>query len=167
VPRRAYSEINLHITWHTKDNAPVLRDDIEAQLHHYLRGRAARTPEVVCRAVGGTDDHVHLVVTAPPTLLVSEWIGEMKGASSHHINNVIVNRKVLEWQPGYGVVSFGTRDLPWVLNYVQDQREHHARGKAHERLERIESDVMLPPAEAGSDEGKRKRERDSRPAASP
>ncbi|MBM4019765.1 MAG: IS200/IS605 family transposase [Planctomycetes bacterium] len=150
MSRRAYSEINLHITWHVKDNAAVLRDEIEVQLHRYLRRRAAEEPDVICREVGGTDDHVHLVVSAQPTLLISEWVGQMKGASAHYVNKLIANRKVLEWQPGYGVVSFGTKDLPWVVDYVLNQRAHHSGGKTHVRLERIEPDDEGKPAQAGS-----------------
>ncbi len=48
-----------------------------------------------------------------------------------------MGHKALEWQAGYGVVSFGTGDLPWVRDYVRNQREHHARGKVEDRLERI------------------------------
>lgn len=151
MSRNAYSEINLHVTWHVKDNSPVLRDDIEYQLHRFLRSRVMQEPGVFWHDVGGTDDHVHLVVSIPPTLLISEWIGQLKGASSHHINHKIANRKVLEWQVGYGVVSFGTKDLPWVLHYVRNQREHHARGTVHERLERVEPEDDGKPAEAGSD----------------
>ncbi len=149
MSRRAYSEINLHITWHVKDDAPVLRDDIEVQFRRYLRGRVREDSEARCHEVGGTDDHVHVVVTVPPTLPISEWVGRLKGASSHHINNVVANRKVLEWQAGYGVVSFGTRDLPWVVDYVRNQREHHAHGGTHDRLERTEPDEEGKPAEAG------------------
>jgi len=140
VSGHCYSEINLHVTWHVKDNAPVLRDDLEKQVHGHLRRRAAETAGLLCHEVGGTDDHVHLVVSTPPTLCISEWIGRMKGASSHYINQMIANRKVLQWQTGYGVVSFGTRDLAWVVEYVRRQREHHAAGTTHERLERIEDD---------------------------
>jgi hypothetical protein len=39
---------------------------------------------------------------------------------------------------GYGVVSFGTKDLPWIVKYVRNQKEHHATGKIYERLERID-----------------------------
>jgi hypothetical protein len=35
------------------------------------------------------------------------------------------------------VVSFGTADLDWVKAYIRNQREHHAQGKVHDRLERI------------------------------
>jgi len=46
-------------------------------------------------------------------------------------------------------VSFGTKDLPWVVEYVRKQRERHAQGKTHVRLERVEADEEGKPAEAG------------------
>jgi len=151
MSRRAYAEIHLHITWHVKDNVAVLRDDIELQVHRYLRNRTRETPGAICHEVGGTDDHVHVVVSVQPELTPSEWIGQMKGASAHYINNLIANRKVLEWQPGYGIVSFGTKDLPWVVDYVRNQRAHHAQGKTHARLERVEAEEEGKPAQAGSE----------------
>ena len=84
----------------------------------------------------GTETHVHIAVTIPPTLLISDWIGKLKGASSHYVNHELANRKVLDWQTGYGVVSFGTKDLEWVVNYIRDQKEHHEKGTTVERLER-------------------------------
>lgn len=138
MPRNVYSEINLHLTWHTKGNTPTLTDAIENRTHHYLKHRALQTPGVVIHAINGTSDHVHLVASVPATLLVSDWIGELKGASAHYVNHELCNRKVLEWQAGDGVVSFGTRDLPWVVGYVERQKEHHARGGVSDRLERTE-----------------------------
>jgi len=146
---KAYSEIHLHVVWRVKDDIPVLRDDIETQLHHHLRGQIIQGSGAFLHEIGGTDDHVHLVATIPPTLLISEWVGQLKGASSHFINHHIENRKVLEWQTKYGVVSFGTKDLPWVLDYVRSQREHHARGTAQARLEQTESEDEDKPAQAG------------------
>lgn len=142
MPRNVYSEINLHIVWHTKNIAPVLADHIEARVQQHIEHRVLQTESCIFHGIGGTDDHMHLVVSVPPTLLISEWIGRLKGASAHHINNEIANRKLLEWQTGYGVVIFGTRDLPWVLSYVRNQRQHHAGGATHQRLERIERDEM-------------------------
>jgi REP-associated tyrosine transposase len=37
-------------------------------------------------------------------------------------------------------VSFGTKDLKWVIEYVKNQKEHHARGTTNERLERTDDD---------------------------
>ncbi len=138
MPRNVYSEINLHIVWHTKDNAPVLRDAIENRTYAHIKHSVLQTEGCLFHEIGGTENHVHLVASVPPTLLISEWIGRLKGASSHYINHEIANRKVLEWQTGYGVVSFGTKDLPWVIDYVRNQKQHHTRGATRERLERIE-----------------------------
>ena len=64
-------------------------------------------------------------------------MGQLKGGSSYEVNQRLGRgRKLLEWQSGYGVVSFGTKDLEWVKAYVRNQREHHGRGTSQDRLER-------------------------------
>ncbi len=143
MPRNVYHEINLHMLWHTKDNARVLVDDVENRCHHDLKHRALQSPGVYVHAVDGIADHVHMAVSIRPTLLISEWIGQLKGASSFYINHEICNRKVLDWQTGYGVVSFGTKDLPCVIAYIKNQKRHHAPGQVYGRLERI-NPVELP-----------------------
>ena len=140
MPKSVYSEINLHMTWHTKNNNPVLTDSIEQRVHHYLEHETRKTKNAIFHAVGGTENHVHLVATIPPTLLISEWIGKLKGGSSFYINHEIANRKLLDWQQGYGVVSFGTKDLKWVIDYLRNQKEHHARRTISERLERSDDE---------------------------
>jgi putative transposase len=142
MPKNVYSEINLHITWHTKLNNPVLIETIENRVHHYLEHKIRGTKSVAFHAVNGTENHIHLVVSVPPSLLISDWIGKLKGGSSFYINHEIANRKLLDWQEGYGVVSFGTRDLEWVVRYVKNQKEHHAAGSTSQRLERSEDEEM-------------------------
>jgi len=139
MSKNVYKEINLHITWHTKLGNPVLVETIENRVHHYLEHKARETKGVRFHAVNGTENHVHLVVSVPPNLLISDWIGKLKGGSSFYINHEIANRKLLDWQEGYGVVSFGTKDLEWVIRYVKNQKEHHVAGSTNQRLER--SDV--------------------------
>jgi REP-associated tyrosine transposase len=140
MPKNVYSEINLHITWHTKNNDPVIKDNIENRLYHFLENKVRKEKDVIFHAIGGIEDHIHLVVSIPPTLRISDWIGQLKGGSSFYINHEIVNRKLLDWQEGYGVVSFGTRDQEWVIRYVKNQKRHHAKGTIQDRLERITSD---------------------------
>ena len=136
MSRNYYSEISLHIVWHTKNSVPLLVAEIEALTHQHLKQRIVDTPGAFYHAVGGIETHVHLVVSVPPTLLISDFIGQLKGGTSHDVNQACgLRQKVLEWQNGYGVVSFGTRDLEWVASYVRNQREHHALGSTHERLE--------------------------------
>jgi REP element-mobilizing transposase RayT len=141
MARNYYSEINLHLVWHTKNSLPLLTPDVEPLAYRFLKKRIVDTPGAFIHEIGGIETHIHIAVSIPPTLLVSEFIGQLKGGPSHDVNQALGRgQKVLEWQAGYGVVSFGTRDLPWVIDYVRNQREHHARGTVHERLERIDQD---------------------------
>ena len=135
--RNVYHEINLHIVWRTKADSPVLIDVIEDRCQHFIVHRAAESPGVLVHEIGGMPDHIHLAVSVPPTLLISEWIGQLKGASSHYINHEIANRRILDWQAGYGVVSFGAKDLPWVAEYIRKQKDHHQISHIFDRLERI------------------------------
>lgn len=132
-----YSEINLHIVWHAKNNAPLLTPDVEQAAHASIRARCLATDRVVFHEVGGTETHVHLAVSIPPTLLISEFIGRLKGGCSHEVNQALGD-KCLQWQTGYGVVTFGTRDLDWVKQYIVNQKEHHAEQRVYDRLERAE-----------------------------
>jgi putative transposase len=146
MSRNYYSEINLHIVWHTKLSMPLLTPDVEALVHHYLRGKLINLSGAYIHEIGGTETHIHLAVSIAPTILISDLIGKLKGASSHEANQKLGgDRKLLEWQAGYGIVSFGTKALSWVRAYIRNQREHHARGTVFERLERI---TALEEAEA-------------------
>ena len=44
-------------------------------------------------------------------------------------------KKALEWQAEYGIVSFGTKDLEWVKQYIRNQKQHHASGSTVDHLE--------------------------------
>jgi len=133
-----YSEINFHITWHTKNSLPMITQKVEDRLYRYLTHKIIETPGAYLHAIGGTETHLHIAVSLEPNILVSDWVGKLKGSSSHYVNHE-VQPKALEWQRGYGIVSFGTGDLEWVRAYIKNQKEHHRRRTTHERLERISS----------------------------
>lgn len=138
MSRNYYSEINLHIVWHTKNSSPLLAPSVEPIAFRALKKRIVDIPDAFVHEIGGTETHVHLAVTIPPTLTISDWMGQLKGGSSHDVNQQIGQRqKVLQWQVGYGVVSFGTGDLEWVRAYIRNQHEHHSHGNVQARLERI------------------------------
>jgi putative transposase len=148
MARNYYSEINLHIVWHTKLSMPLLTPAVEPAAYRSIRHKIVSTPGAFIHEIGGTETYVHIAVTVAPTIVVSDLIGQVKGVSSHEVNQKMgIGRKLLEWQPGYGVVSFGTKDLEWVKNYLRNQREHHARKTVHERLERIQPEEEVAEAD--------------------
>jgi putative transposase len=139
-----YSEINLHVVWHTKLSRALLTPEVEPFAWSSLREKAQELGDVVVHEIGGTQTHVHLAISIEPTVKISDLVGALKGYSAHEVNRRVgLKQKVLQWQTGYGVVSF------WVVGYVRNQKQHHARNAAHERLERIHRfDEASPEAEA-------------------
>ncbi|MGC9453410.1 MAG: IS200/IS605 family transposase [Phycisphaerae bacterium] len=149
MPRNVYSEINLHFVWRTKESRFLIAPALERNVYEAIVHRARMDEGVCVHGIGGTANHVHMAVTVPPTIEVSRWIGRVKGGSAHDINELPAFAGAFQWQTGYGVVSFGSRALPWVKAYIRDQKQHHENGTWQERLERIVRDA----AEAGEGKG--------------
>ena len=131
-----FHEIYLHLNWHVKDDRPTLKPGIEPVVHEIISERCRKMNGMYLHGINGTETHVHIAVNIEPSVTISEMVKELKGGSSHDANSKW-NKKLLYWQRGYGVVSFGRSNLPWVLEYIAKQKEHHARENVKERLERI------------------------------
>jgi REP element-mobilizing transposase RayT len=147
-----FHEIYLHLTWHTKDDSPLLTSTLEPLVHKLLTSRCHQTSGVYLHAINGTPTHVHLAINIEPHITVSDLVGKLKGFSSHEINEQ-KRFKRLEWQRGFGVVSFGKKQLTWVQDYIARQKEHHASGKLQTRLEMVSFDddgsALGPPRRIG------------------
>ena len=66
MSRNYYSEIHLHLTWHTRESLPLLSASAEALAHRCLRQRIVNTPGAFVHEIGGTETHVHVAVSVPP-----------------------------------------------------------------------------------------------------
>ena len=145
-----YSEINFHITWHTKISLPMINERIEERLYHYLTHKIIETPGVRLHAFGGIETHIHIAASLQPNILVSEWIVKLKGSSSYYINHE-VQPKALEWQRGYGIVTIGTKDLKWslimsIIRKNTTKMERHVKG-----LRNIQMMGMMAKAQTDKD----------------
>jgi REP element-mobilizing transposase RayT len=131
-----FHEIYLHFNWHTKDDYPLITPKVEPVIYKLIESRCRDTKGVYFHSLGGTATHIHLAVNIEPSVCISDLVGQLKGGSAHDFNEQ-QRMKALEWQRGFGVVSFGKRQLGWVNNYIARQKEHHRNGRVHERLELI------------------------------
>ena len=134
-----YHDLWVHASWHTKGNRSILKDDLDQAVYQFLRQRCAQTKGVYLHGIGGIETHVHVALSYDPNHKICDLLRALKGASSHEINR-LKQYQPLYWQRGYGAVSFGRRNLRFILDYIAKQKEHHANGTTHERLERTEGD---------------------------
>jgi REP element-mobilizing transposase RayT len=132
-----YYRLFYHLIWGTKNREPVIQPEFEASLHHVIAAKAKDLGAFVY-AIGGVEDHVHLVATVPPPIALADFIGQVKGNSSHWVNHETSLPYHFSWQAEYGVVSFGGKQLDLVVKYVKNQRQHHLEGTIIRFLERVE-----------------------------
>ena len=79
---RVYSEINLHITWHTKNGLKMINAEMQPEIYAFLKNKVVQTRGAYFHAIGGIETHIHLVTSVKPSIHLDEWIGQLKGASS-------------------------------------------------------------------------------------
>jgi len=136
-----YWSLFYHFVWGTANREPLISQAWEESLHKVIVAKARQLGATVL-AVGGTDDHIHLAVSVPPTLALSRFIGQVKGNSSHFVNHVVHPDMTFAWQDEYGVISFDRGRLKTVAQYVQSQRQHHGAGTLMAGLERTQPEDM-------------------------
>ena len=100
-----YWRLFYHFVWGTKNREPLIAPEWEDSLHNVIAAKATELGAFV-HAVGGTEDHAHLVVSVPPKIALSTFIGQVKGNSSHFVNHELNVDIHFAWQAEYGVVSF-------------------------------------------------------------
>ena len=131
-----YWRLFYHFVWGTKNRKPLIAPEWEDSLHNVIAAKATELGAFV-HAVDGIEDHAHLVVSVPPKIALSTFIGQVKGNSSHFVNHELNVDVHFAWQAEYGVVSFGGKMLDMVAGYAKNQRKHHTEGTTIAMLEQV------------------------------
>jgi REP element-mobilizing transposase RayT len=121
-----YTSLHYHLTFSTKNREPSIVAEIENRVWAYIGG-IARHHKMIALEVGGIEDHVHALVMAPPTFSPSQIAQYLKGESSKWIHEEFPKLRLFEWQEGYGGFTVSRSQIPDVIAYIQNQREHHRK----------------------------------------
>ncbi len=120
-----YLSLHYHLIFSTKDRQCLIADDWRDRLHAYLGG-AVRACGGIAESVGGTADHVHLLVGLRATHRLADVLREIKASSSEWIHqNIRVS--AFAWQEGYGAFTVSASQVAAVKIYIARQEEHHRR----------------------------------------
>jgi putative transposase len=122
----SYISIYVHYVFSTKNRLPLIRPDMQERLWSYMGG-IARNNHMKAFAVGGMEDHAHVLVSLPSTLTVSKAIQIIKGNSSKWINENFNQAEKFSWQEGYGAFSVNVSILKDSIRYIENQKKHHQK----------------------------------------
>ena len=122
---RSLTEITLHFVWATKKREPVITARWEPMVYRCIQGEC-RSLGVVVLALGGLENHVHLLATVPGHISASKVMQQVKGVSARFANGELPLTAFLRWQEGYNARSVSRADVERVKQYVLCQKQHHA-----------------------------------------
>ncbi|MBI5670282.1 MAG: IS200/IS605 family transposase [Chloroflexi bacterium] len=130
----------FHVIWTTYRREPVITSQMEKVIFESVRRKST---DMACDilAMNGVADHIHVAVSIPPKVAAAEWIRNVKGLSAHEINQMFPNLDThSRWQNSYGVLTFGAKNLPFVIDYIENQKAHHNHHSIEPYLERVDDD---------------------------
>ena len=120
----SFTSCYMHCVFGTKDRRKLITSELQARLWPYLGG-IARECDMRALAVGGTEDHVHVLLSLPATLTTCKAVQLLKGNSSKWIHETFPSQWQFGWQEGYGAFSIGISRVGSTVEYIRGQEEHH------------------------------------------
>lgn len=117
-----------HVIWATKHRHEWLSDDVEQFVLASIRETSA-TLKCPVFALNGCVNHIHVAVGIGTHLAARDWVGRVKGVASRYVNKQFsAFDGQFRWQKSYGLLTFGAKNLPFVVDYIDKQKEHHTYG---------------------------------------
>ena len=121
-------QLHVHLVWSTKYRYEVLRGDIQVRCRDLIRQTCDSLDIQILKGVV-SKDHVHLHISYPPKLSISEIMKRLKGRSAKLL---LVEYSELKkrywgghlWGIGYGAWSTGNITDEMIQEYLN----HHKDG---------------------------------------
>jgi REP element-mobilizing transposase RayT len=130
-----YLSLNYHLIFATKGRELSIAAEWRANLHRYLGG-IVRSLDGHAHCIGGTGDHVHLLVELRATHCLADFMRDLKRSSSSWVHSDIP-LKTFAWQEGYAGIVVSPSGMDEVRRYIDNQEEHHRHRGSLEELRLI------------------------------
>lgn len=119
----SFTRNHVHLVFSTKDRRNSVAKEWQPRLWAYLAG-ICKNHEMVAVAIGGTENHVHILFHLPPKLALAKAVGLLKANSSKWMGE---QGKDFSWQEGYAAFGVSSSNLDQVARYIQNQEAHHRK----------------------------------------
>ena len=129
----SYASLLVHCVFSTKGREPAIATGLRERLWEYIGG-VARENRMLAHAVGGTENHVHMLLSLPTTITVSRAVQMVKGPSSRWVSTTFPQFPNFRWQKGYGAFTVSVSHMDRTLAYIRNQETHHANTSFEEEF---------------------------------
>ena len=121
-----YSRLLFHTIFGTKDRMPLILESFRERLYEYMAG-LARNEFGRALAIGGTEDHVHGLLSLRTDVSIAEAMRKWKSLSSGWVGKTFALRSPFHWQSGYAAFTVSHSLTARVSRYINSQAEHHRK----------------------------------------
>jgi putative transposase len=126
-----YISALVHCVFSTKLRRNLIPSEIQPDLWAFIGG-IARKNGFTALMVGGTENHVHILLSLPAIMSVAKAVQLVKGASSRWMNEK--HTRDFAWQEGYGAFTVGISQKNHTIAYIRSQAEHHRKRSFEEEF---------------------------------
>jgi len=121
-----FSQIYIQTVFAVKNRNALIQPEWEVELYKYITGIVQNKGQKML-AINGTNNHIHIFIGMKPTCCLSDLVREIKKSSNTFINEKQFTNYKFQWQEGFGAFSYSHSALDNVIQYIQNQKEHHKK----------------------------------------
>ena len=129
-----------HVVQTTKHRQAIISHQIEPVLFQTICAKSEQLSSSI-HAVNAAYNHIHIAVELSPKIAISEWVRQVKAVSARIINRDFPNLDTsFYWQNGYSAQTFGKKVLPFVVQYIDNQKQRHKDDDLEVYLEFVDNE---------------------------
>lgn len=132
----AYRQIFYQIVFGTKYRKPTINKEFETELYKYIYG-IIKNKKCKLYRINGIEDHIHIMSDLNPTICLSDYVKDIKVASSIWMKESGKFPLFEGWQDKYGAFTYSVREKDMIINYIKNQKEHHKKESFYDEFRRL------------------------------
>ena len=131
-----YRQIFYQIVFGTKYRKPTIAKEYDEELYKYISGIIKKKSCKLYR-INGIEDHIHIISDLHPSVCLSDYVKDIKVASSLWMKESGKFPEFEGWQDGYGAFTYSIREKDMIINYIKNQKEHHRSEIFYDEFKRL------------------------------
>ena len=121
-----YTQLYVQIVFAVQNRNALISESFREELQKYATGIIQNNTHKML-AIYCMPDHTHIMVGLNPVQSISSLVNDIKSNSSKWINEQKKLKFPFNWQDGYGAFSYDRNRLYTTIDYINNQKQHHAK----------------------------------------
>lgn len=132
----SYRQIFYQIVFGTKNRNSTINKEFETELYKYIYG-IIKNKKCKLYRINGIEDHIHIMSDLHPTICLTDYVKDIKVASSIWMKESGKFPLFEGWQDKYAAFTYSVREKDMIINYIKNQKEHHKTESFYDELRRL------------------------------